>query len=129
MSGSLADAMAHHAPTAPVEIGHDCWLGHAVVVLAGAKVGTGAAVGAGAIVTRDIPDYAIAVGNPARVVGQRFSDDIAALLLESRWWDLDDGIESFRFAFSLDLRDDDQGPDALAEAIAATRHRLPARQA
>lgn len=53
-----------------VEIGEGAWIGaHAVVV--GCRVGKGAVVGAGAVVTTDIPDYAIAVGIPARVVGSR----------------------------------------------------------
>jgi len=54
-----------------VTIGDDAWLGVGVVVLTGASVGTGAVVGAGSIVTKDVAPYAIAVGNPARVVGER----------------------------------------------------------
>jgi phosphonate metabolism protein (transferase hexapeptide repeat family) len=73
----------------PCEIGHDVWIGHGVVVLPGRKIGTGAVVGAGAIVTSDIPDYAVAVGNPARIVRMRFPEDIAARLLALRWWDWD----------------------------------------
>lgn len=55
----------------PVTIGSDCWLGAMVVVLKGVTIGDGAVVGAGAVVTRDIPEYAIAVGVPAKVVGER----------------------------------------------------------
>lgn len=70
-----------------VTIGHDVWIGHGAVVLAGRRIGTGAVVGAGSVVTKDVPDYAIAVGNPARVIRQRFPDDVAAGLLALAWWD------------------------------------------
>jgi len=73
----------------PCEIGHDVWIGHGAVVLPGRRIGTGAVVGAGAIVTRDVPDYAVAVGNPARIVKMRFSEEIAARLLALQWWDWD----------------------------------------
>ena len=54
-----------------IEIGDEAWLSFGVVVLGGVKIGTGAVIGAGAVVTEDIPDYAIAVGQPARVVKYR----------------------------------------------------------
>lgn len=53
---------------APIVIGNDVWLGAGATVLAGVKVGDGAVIGAGAVVTRDVPPFAIAVGNPARVI-------------------------------------------------------------
>ncbi|MEJ6391589.1 acyltransferase [Gymnodinialimonas ulvae] len=56
---------------ADVIIGRDVWLATRVIVLPGARIGDGAIIGAGAIVTGEIPDYAIAVGIPAKVVGQR----------------------------------------------------------
>jgi acetyltransferase-like isoleucine patch superfamily enzyme len=54
-----------------IVIGDDAWLGFGVTVLDGVRIGCGAVIGAGAVVTRDIPDEAIAVGCPARVVGSR----------------------------------------------------------
>lgn len=56
---------------APVRIGDDCWLGTKVVVLKGVTIGDGAVIGAGAVVTRDIPARAIAAGVPATVIGHR----------------------------------------------------------
>jgi len=70
-----------------VSIGHDVWIGHGAIVLPGRRIGSGAVIGAGAVATKDIPDYAIAVGNPARVLRQRFPDDIAARLQALSWWD------------------------------------------
>jgi hypothetical protein len=70
-----------------VTIGHDVWIGHAAIVLPGRTIGNGAVIGAGSVVTKDIPAYAVAVGNPARVVRKRFADDIAARLERLSWWD------------------------------------------
>jgi phosphonate metabolism protein (transferase hexapeptide repeat family) len=70
-----------------VSIGHDVWVGHAAIVLSGRTIGNGAVIGAGSVVTKDIPAYAVAVGNPARVVRKRFADDIAARLERLSWWD------------------------------------------
>lgn len=53
---------------APIMIGNNCWIGDKVVILQGVHIGEGCVVGAGAIVTKSIPAYSIAVGNPARVI-------------------------------------------------------------
>ena len=71
----------------PVRIGHDVWIGHGVVILSGRTIGTGAVVGAGTVVTRDVPDYTIVVGNPGRIVRQRFDSDVITALKDLRWWD------------------------------------------
>ncbi|MBN1647287.1 MAG: hypothetical protein JW874_04575 [Spirochaetales bacterium] len=68
-------------------IGHDTWIGHGAVIMPGVSVGHGSVIGAGAIVTRDIPDYVIAVGCPARPVKERFTRSQAQALREIRWWD------------------------------------------
>ncbi|OLN94019.1 putative acetyltransferase [Colletotrichum chlorophyti] len=52
----------------PITIGEDCWLGGNVIVLPGVTIGKGVTVGAGSVVTKDVPDYVCVVGNPARVV-------------------------------------------------------------
>jgi hypothetical protein len=70
-----------------VTIGHDVWIGHGAIVLPGRHIGTGAVIGAGSVVTKDIPTYAVAVGNPARVIRWRLPDDIAADMLALAWWD------------------------------------------
>ena len=59
------------AKNRPIEIGEDVWLGASVIVLGGVTIGKGAVVGAGSLVRNDIPEYGIAVGNPARVVKMR----------------------------------------------------------
>ena len=70
-----------------LDIGHDVWLGANALILPGCNViGTGSVVGAGSVVTKDIPPYAIAVGNPAKVIGYRFSQEVIDQLLESQWW-------------------------------------------
>jgi acetyltransferase-like isoleucine patch superfamily enzyme len=71
-------------------IGPDVWIGHRALVKAGVKIGVGAVIGAGAIVTKDIPPYTIAAGNPCRPIRQRFSEDISMRLMKSNWWELDD---------------------------------------
>ena len=58
-----------------VIIENDCWIGMNVILLPGAHVGRGATIGAGAVVTKDIPPYAIAVGNPAKVKKFNFTPD------------------------------------------------------
>jgi acetyltransferase-like isoleucine patch superfamily enzyme len=58
------------APTRPVRVGSGSWLGHGTVVLPGADIGRNVAVGAGSVVTGHLPDFSVAVGNPARVIRQ-----------------------------------------------------------
>jgi acetyltransferase-like isoleucine patch superfamily enzyme len=70
-------------------IGHDVWIGTEAIVLPGVRIGNGAVIGAGAVVSKDVPDYAVAVGNPARVVKYRFDEKTVERLTQAAWWDLD----------------------------------------
>jgi acetyltransferase-like isoleucine patch superfamily enzyme len=77
----------------PTFIGDDVWLGYASIILPGVKVGTGAIVAAGAVVTRDVAPYEIVAGVPARAVRARFTEDeINWLLNECRWWQWDEEL-------------------------------------
>lgn len=74
--------------TGTLEIGHDAWLGTRVIVTAGCRqIGIGAVIGAGAVVTRDVPDFAVVAGVPARLVRWRFAEPLRAAILASRWWE------------------------------------------
>lgn len=70
-----------------IEIGNDVWIGANSVILGGVKVGNGAVIAAGSIVNSNIPAYAIAAGNPARIVKYRFSKDKILELENTQWWD------------------------------------------
>lgn len=74
----------------PVQIGNDCWFGTRSMVLSGVTVGHGAIVGAGAVVARDVPPYAVVAGNPAQVVRMRFDERTVERLLAVAWWNWDD---------------------------------------
>lgn len=70
-----------------VTIGNDVWIGRNALILSGTTIGDGAVIGAGAVVSGTIPPYAVAVGNPARVIKLRFKEEHIAELLQIRWWD------------------------------------------
>lgn len=70
-------------------IGSDVWIGLNAVVMNGVHIGHGAVIGAGAIVTKDVPPYAIVGGVPAKIIKYRFDEEIINDLLELKWWELD----------------------------------------
>ncbi len=70
-------------------VGNDVWIGRDARILPGVTIGDGAIIGAYAIVASDVPDYAVVVGNPARVVKKRFDDQTIAALEAIAWWHWD----------------------------------------
>lgn len=87
----------HHIKATPrTIIGSDVWIGNRAIVKAGVTIGVGAVIGAGAVVTKNVPPYAIVGGVPAEILKYRFSDEMIAKLLKTEWWTADDSaIEQF----------------------------------
>ncbi len=71
-------------------IGHDVWIGESALVVDGVKINTGAIIAAGAVVTKDVPAYAIVAGVPARVIKYRFSEETRERIMKTKWWDMPD---------------------------------------
>lgn len=96
-------------------VGNDAWLGFESLVLPGVRVGHGAIIAARAVVSRDVPDYAVAAGNPARVVRRRFDVDTARRLVAMAWWDWPP--EAVWRAIPLLVKGDVGGLEAFAAGI------------
>ena len=77
---------AYPANRHQILIGSDVWLGADAVLMGGVHIGSGAVIGAGAVVAKDVPPYAVVVGNPARIVRYRFDAETIAALLRIKWW-------------------------------------------
>lgn len=91
-------------------IGNDVWIGANALIMDNINIGDGAIIGAGCIVTKDVPPYAIVVGIPGKIIQYRFSKEEINFLLDFKWWDKDDSwikanykqfhdIRSFKNAF------------------------------
>lgn len=71
-------------------IENDVWIGQYAMVKQGVHIGTGAVIGMGCIVTKDVEPYSIVAGNPAREIRKRFDEETVKKLLETKWWDFDE---------------------------------------
>ncbi len=97
--------------SAPTVIDHDVWLGANVVVKQGVHIGTGAVIGANAVVTHDIPPYAVAVGMPAKVIRYRFGPEIIEQLIASEWFvaaNISEAKQRIKDAYSANLLGEDK---------------------
>lgn len=96
----LVDKILFSAGQPRTVIGSDVWIGQGVMIKAGVSIGVGAVIGAASVVTKDIPPYSIAVGNPCRVIKQRFPRRIVDSLIATRWWERsDENIKSMADLF------------------------------
>ncbi len=68
------------------KIGSDCWIGLGVTLIGGVEIHDGAMVLAHAVVTKDVPPYAIVGGVPAKIIGYRYDEDTIDFLLKAKWW-------------------------------------------
>lgn len=71
-------------------IGNDVWIGRSSIVLSGVTISDGAVVGAGSVVTKDVPSFAIVAGNPAKFIRNRFDDETICQLNKINWWSFSD---------------------------------------
>lgn len=82
----------YHKNEKPTVIGNDVWLGANVFIKRGVEIGDGAIIAAGSVVVKDVPPYAIVGGNPAKIIRYRFENEIVLLLLDLKWWALDEDM-------------------------------------
>ena len=98
---SPEDLINHHQ----IIIGNDVWIGADVTLMGGIRIGNGAVIGAGAVVAKDIPPYAIAVGNPVRIIKYRFDKNTIARLQRIKWWNWPQSdIEEYLPRFNKNMR-------------------------
>lgn len=96
----------------PIIIGHDVWIGqNAIITPSVNRIGNGAVIGAGAVVTKDVPDFAVVVGSPARVIKYRFDQETIVKINHSQWWlkdikELINSMDDFTQPFHPSATDD-----------------------
>lgn len=70
-------------------IGHDVWIGVGAIIRRGVYIGNGAVVAANSFVNKDVPDFAIVAGSPAKIIKYRFDEEMQKKIAESQWWNYD----------------------------------------
>jgi len=88
-----------------VKIGSDVWIGYGATILSGVSIGDGAVIAAGSVVTKDIADFAIVGGVPAKFIRSRFPEEIVSALKKIAWWEWseEEVKRSWQFIQSPDL--------------------------
>ena len=89
LTSEYRDINGHPSTRGDVVIGNDVWIGQDCHIISGVKIGNGACIATGSLVAKDVPDYAIVGGNPAKLIKMRFSDVDIKSLLEISWWNWD----------------------------------------
>ncbi|WP_219842110.1 CatB-related O-acetyltransferase [Aureitalea marina] len=88
-------------------VGNDVWIGHNAMIVGNVSVGNGAIVAAGAVVTKDVPAYAVVAGVPAKIVKMRFSDEVIAKIQDLKWWDMTQTeLQQHKQLFQTPITDD-----------------------
>ncbi|MBQ5934039.1 MAG: CatB-related O-acetyltransferase [Lachnospiraceae bacterium] len=89
MKNKLEGKLLKHPDENKIKIGNDVWIGAGAMILRkpGLSIGDGAVIGAGSVVTRSVPPYAIVAGTPARIISYRFLNEVINFMLKLKWWD------------------------------------------
>jgi virginiamycin A acetyltransferase len=87
ISTAIARIGPHSRCKGNITIGNDVWVGHRATVLSGVTIGNGAIIGAGALISKDVPPYAVVIGNPQTILRMRFPRATIAALQTLNWWD------------------------------------------
>lgn len=87
----------------PIIIGHDVWIGRNAIIFNGVHIGNGAIIGTGAVITKDVPAFAVMVGNPAKMHRLRFTPEQILKLEKIKWWDWDKPIIDQRLSDFYDI--------------------------
>ncbi len=98
------DADGYSKTKGDVLIGNDVWIATEAIIMSGVTIGDGVVIGARAVVTKNVPPYAIVAGNPAIVMKQRFDDKTIQRLLDVKWWSWSDS--KIKAALPLLLNDE-----------------------
>jgi len=85
--GGLETNPGQPAGKRDMKIGNDVWIGHHTLILPGVQIGDGAVIAAGSVITKDVHDYEVVGGNPARHIRNRFTEEQISALKKIRWWD------------------------------------------
>lgn len=100
--GNFGIGMEELQSRGPIHVGHDVWIGRRAMIMSGVTIGNGAVIAAGAVVTRDVPPYAIVGGVPAKLIRFRFDEATIEALQALRWWDWsDEDLKVRRALFKL----------------------------
>jgi len=93
-----------HSDKGGITIGNDVWIGTQVIILPGVKIGDGAIIGAGSVVTKDVEPYSLTAGAPAKFKKYRFNEEIREKLLDIKWWDWsEERIQRNKSFFNSDI--------------------------
>lgn len=77
----------HSATKGNISVGNDVWIGHGAIIMSGVSIGNGAIIGAGSVVTKNVEEFAVVAGNPAKFIKFRFDQESRDRIAKLSWWD------------------------------------------